>query len=377
MPPPTTSSEMATETTAEDLERNRITGSPSSQQPAPAWSVSASAAAVAAARKNSTEFSEDEEAEKRVRVVGGGLAKTGDGGGDSDDERRAESDPLGLSREARERGFLPSDAYCRQLDQEEEFDAIDAIADPGEAERRRRSGGGAVEEGGAPSTAEAPTAAAAASALAAAVEASSAAAATKRVRFEGVAAPWVPPHRRPGWRGGIGAAAGAGTATIITREGEEGGTAAARTAAAAGTTIATTDVPVPDYVLHPERYTCYPLGEPVTIGGVGVDDGIDGDEMEAAAREAAAAAAAARRASMTSTPAPEAAAAAPAVVPLGARLLPQDSLGAPRGRHSGRRAPGTPVAASGPLSFAGEHEEEEEEEEAEEGDDEGEEMQGS
>jgi hypothetical protein len=142
MPP--TSREMATETattastTAADLAGQGGVPSSSppalSQQPAAVWSVSASAAT---ARKNAVaadDFSEDEEADERVRVGRGG--EPGGAADESGDEQRKnDDDPLGLSREARERGFLASDAYCRQLDKEEEFDEIDAIADPGEAER--------------------------------------------------------------------------------------------------------------------------------------------------------------------------------------------------------------------------------------------------
>lgn len=223
--PATTAATTTTETmTAANVDQQQRIGPRSSSSPPPssyeaaaaqqqpaAWSVSASAPVFASSRKNAADFSEDDEAEERVRVQ-----SRGGGGGEHDEDEDLEEerdDPLGLSREACERGFLPSEAYCRQLDKEEEFDAIDAIADPGEAERRRRAGssggGGAEEERGAagPSTAAAAaTAAATTSALAAAVEASNATA-TKRVRFEGVSVPWVPPHRRPGWSGGIGAGA--------------------------------------------------------------------------------------------------------------------------------------------------------------------------
>ena len=225
--PATTAATTTTETTtAANVDQQQRIGPRSSSSPPPssyeaaaaqqqpaAWSVSASAPVFASSRKNAADFSEDDEAEERVRVQ-----SRGGGGGEHDEDEDEDleeerDDPLGLSREACERGFLPSEAYCRQLDKEEEFDAIDAIADPGEAERRRRAGssggGGAEEERGAagPSTAAAAaTAAATTSALAAAVEASNATA-TKRVRFEGVSVPWVPPHRRPGWSGGIGAGA--------------------------------------------------------------------------------------------------------------------------------------------------------------------------
>ncbi|KAL4452163.1 hypothetical protein ABPG75_007825 [Micractinium tetrahymenae] len=212
-----------------------------------------------------------------------------DNGNSSDEEyeerQRRETVP-GLAQalvdedEPDEEGFRPSTAFCRALDAEEEYNDIDEVAtgmiarrrgadalpprhtqvledNPFEEHIRRQeaAAAGSAEQQPAGMEVEepSPTAAEAAAAGAPADElppadlqqhgsslrsalssprAGGEARQKKQVRFEGVAAPWVPPARRPGYQ---------------LRPGS----------------LST----VPDHVVNPQKYTCYVLDEPLVVGG--------------------------------------------------------------------------------------------------------------
>ncbi|CAK0785228.1 hypothetical protein CVIRNUC_008434 [Coccomyxa viridis] len=103
----------------------------------------------------------------------------------------------------------------------------------------------------------------------------------KKVRFL-MDEKWVPPHRRSSdWgdhhRGSAGASEGSAAGTAA-------GSAPQRQRRPSSF--------VPDHVKNPERYTCYDLGESITVGGGDQGSSADGGrgEMERAARQAMSAA---------------------------------------------------------------------------------------
>lgn len=209
-------------------------------------------------------------------------------GGDSSDEEREWQERQrkelvpGLIRELVAEGepdagdFQPSAAFCRAMDREEEYNEVDELATGEERELLRSgprtdmpprstevlpdnvweqrirereaaaeaeaAGNGGMAE---PMQAEAPGQAAAAPEREPSSPGALRPTPSKRVRFQGVPEPWVPPHRREGY---------------ATRP-PAGPPAASRQGPTSGGSR------VPDHVRHPDRYTCYTFDEPVTVGG--------------------------------------------------------------------------------------------------------------
>ncbi|KAI7835900.1 hypothetical protein COHA_010203 [Chlorella ohadii] len=181
-------------------------------------------------------------------------------------------------------GFRPSTAFCRALDAEEEYNEIDEVATGLIARRRGRDAlpprdtqvlednvyeqraaaaeAAAVGEGhhpegmeveepaGAAPPAELPTAApvlrrSSLSGRTSSGGSEEASKEKKKVRFEGVAAPYVPPSRRPGFV--------PRSTELPPGPGDQPQRQSLST--------------VPDHVKHPERYQCYVLDEPLVVGG--------------------------------------------------------------------------------------------------------------
>lgn len=214
------------------------------------------------------------------------------GGNSSDEEyeerQRRETMP-GLAQSLVEEdapdaeGFRPSTAFCRALDAEEEYNEVDEIATGLIARRRGREAlpprdtqvlddnvyeqraaaaeaAAAGEDQPAVMEVEQPADAAPAAAVPAAAPtlrrsslsgrpsrsgSEEAAKEKKTVRFEGIAAPYVPPSRRPGY------------VPRSTELPSGPGTQPQRQSLSS----------VPDHVKHPDKYTCYVLDEPLVVGG--------------------------------------------------------------------------------------------------------------